>query len=256
MINRNRALGFLGALAAIGMSACGTTAALTGLTGGDQGRIRFVNLVTDPARVPVNAILESVPFGVNLAYGGTTPASLPAPSTARYSAILTGSRSLVLQQTSNTAVTVATIALTIAKDEDRTVYATGGTGGAAVTNFQTVDVNTAPTATDARFRVVNVCPTCGAMDVFVTAAGADLSAATPNAAALGAPAASAYFALPGGTYQVRFLPAGTAAAARNATTPTLTIAAAAYAAGAARTLVAADNAAGAGAARGFTLTDR
>src|SRR6478752_4712245 len=30
-----------------------------------QGRIRFVNLIINPALNPVNAILENVPFGVN-----------------------------------------------------------------------------------------------------------------------------------------------------------------------------------------------
>src|SRR3954462_3122572 len=92
---------------------------------GPQGPVRFVNLITDPARNPVNAILEGVPFGVNLGYGGTTPASLPTPSTANYAAILTGDRHLVLQRTANTTVEVANITFTVGNGEDRTVYATG-----------------------------------------------------------------------------------------------------------------------------------
>ena len=66
-------------LALVG-SACGTKDAPGPLepTAG-QGRIRFVNLITDPTRNPVNAILENGPFGVNLGYTATTPASLPSP---------------------------------------------------------------------------------------------------------------------------------------------------------------------------------
>lgn len=245
----------LGVLAAVVIAGCGTESAKDPLSPGDFGRVRFVNLITDPARVPVNAILEGVPFGVNLAYTGTTPASLPAPSTALYSAILTGSRSLVLQQTSNTSVTVATIPLTIAASTDYTVYAMGGTGGAAVTSLITADVNTAGPATDTRFRVTNASSTAGAVDVFVTASGADLTSLTPDAANVAVNASSAYFTKPAGTYQIRFVPAGTAGAARNGSV-SITIAAAAYPANTGRTIVAANNAAGAGAARGFVLSDR
>jgi len=69
----------------VAATACGTKDAPGPLqpTAG-QGRIRFVNLITDPSRNPVNAILEGVPFGVNLAYTGTTPSSLPSPSTANF----------------------------------------------------------------------------------------------------------------------------------------------------------------------------
>ena len=88
------------AVAALVATACGTKDAADPLQpNGPTGRIRFVNLITDPARNPVNAILEGVPFGVNLGYTGSTPSSLPAPSTANYSAILAGDRSLVLKRT-------------------------------------------------------------------------------------------------------------------------------------------------------------
>lgn len=245
----------LGTLAAVVLAGCGTRDAAGALTPEAFGRVRFVNLVTDPARLPVNAILESLPFGVNLAYTGTTPSSLPSPSTAFYSPILTGSRSLVLQQTSNTSVTVATIPLTIANTTDYTVYATGGTGGATVTSLITTDVNTAAPATDTRFRVTNASSTAGALDVFVTAAGADLTTLTPDAANVAVNASSAYFNKTAGTYQIRFVPAGTAGAARNGAV-SITIPAAAYTGGTNRTIVAANNAAGAGAARGFILSDR
>jgi hypothetical protein len=256
----SRAFGLLAAIAVA--SACGTKDAPTGLDGGDQGRVRFVNLITNPARNPVNAILEGMPFGVGLAYTAATPPTLPAPATALYSPVLVGPRTLVVKRTADTAVTLATISFTVASNEDQTIYATGGTGTTAVTNFITTDANsTAPATTEVRFRVVNLSPTAGPVDVFVTAAGADLAAATPNAVNVASQSASAYFAVslpPNATqasYVIRFVPAGTAAAARNASV-SITIAAATYVGGTGRTIVATENAAGTGVPRGFVLTDR
>jgi hypothetical protein len=237
-------------------AACGTKDAPGALTPfGDAGRVRFVNVITDPARNPVNAILEGVPFGVALGYTATTPGSLAAPSTAPYDAILAGSRTLVVKRTADTTVTLATITFSLAKDEDRTVYATGGTAGAAVTNVITTDVNTAAPATETRFRIVNMSPTAGSVDVFVTAAGANLATATPDVAGLAYQAASAYFAKAPGTYTVRFVPAGTAPAARG-TSVTITLAATAFAGGTGRTIVAVDRAQGGAPLTAFVLIDR
>src|SRR5438105_12907342 len=172
----------LGVLAAATL-ACGTKEAPTGLQpSGPTGRIRFVNLINDPARNPVNAILEKVPFGVNLGYGGTTPSSLPAPNTANYSAILTGARSLILKKTADTTVTVASSTITIISGQDRTMYALGGSGGGGVTMFSLADDNTGTIPTgQTRIHIVNMSPAAGTIDAFVTAPNADLSTATPVA---------------------------------------------------------------------------
>ena len=240
-------------------AACGTKDAAGPLDSGAQGRIRFVNLITDPARLPVNAILENVPFGVNLGYGGTTPSSLGAPATASYSPILAGDRTLVLQRTADPTVTVATMTFTIVADEDHTIYARGGTGGSAVTGFMTTDPTPAPAAGQVAVRIVNMSPTGGAMDFFVTAPNADLSTATPTAANLAVPGESPYVNLAAGTYQVRAVPAGTAPALRSTSvvinfTPPATPAP--FPSGGARTIVAADAGAGGAPLRAFLLTDR
>ena len=92
------------------LAACGTKDAPDPLSpSGATGRVRFVNVITDTTRGRVNAILEGVPFGVNLTYGLSTPATLPAPSTANYSAILTGARSLVLKRTADTNTVIASM---------------------------------------------------------------------------------------------------------------------------------------------------
>jgi hypothetical protein len=222
---------------------------------GPQGRIRFVNLITDPARNPVNAILEGVPFGVNLAYTGTTPSSLPSPSTANFSPIYEGSRTLVLKKTADTTVVVATLNLTISANTDYTVFATGGTGGSAVTAFTVGTTNDAITTPQARFRVVNMSPTGGAVDVFITAANADLATATPVATNLATRVAFNGVLVAPGTYTIRTVPAGTAAAARTAAVNS-TLAGVAVVAGNGRTIVIADAAAGGAPLRSFALPDQ
>jgi hypothetical protein len=107
------------AAAALAAAGCGTKEAADPLQpSGPVGRIRFVNLITDPARNPVNVILEGVPFGVGLAYTGTTPSSLPAPSTANYAAVLSGDRSLEMKKTDETTVTVGTLGVNITANKD------------------------------------------------------------------------------------------------------------------------------------------
>ena len=248
-----RSLALLGTTAMV--LACGTVDAPGPLEPGPQGRIRFVNLVTDPARNPVNAILEDVPFGVNLAYGGTTPSSLPAPATANYSAILVGDRTLELVRTADPTVSLGTFTIPIVQDQDITVYAIGGTGGTAVTIATTVDDNTAPGAGQVRFRVTHMSPTMGPVDVFITAAGADLTGVTPIASGLAYKGATSFGSVAPGTYVVRFVPAGTVPASRNASV-VLTSASTALAANTGRTFIARDAAAG-GAPLGVTvITDQ
>jgi len=244
------------ALAWTGVVACGTKDAAAPLTpSGAQGRIRFVNVINDTTRGRVNAILEGVPFGVNLTYTQTTPASLAAPSTAPYAAVLAGSRTLVLKRTADTTVTVATLGVTIEANQDRSVYAIGGASGSAVTAFVTPDTNTAPSATQSRVRFVHLSPTAPAVDVFLTAVGADLAAATPTFANVSYRGLGGYVTLAAGTYQLRAVPAGTAPAGRAAAVA-INLTGQALAGGSARTFVAADNTTGGAPLRAFALVDR
>jgi hypothetical protein len=237
------------------LSACDTTEAPGPLEPeGTQGRIRFVNLITDTTRGRVNAILESVPFGVNMTYTVATPASLPAPATASYSPILTGSRTLVLKRTADTNTTVGTFAVTITESQDRTVYAVGGTGGSAITSFVTNDDNALPPAPQAKLRVVHLSPTAGAVDIFVTAPNADLVAATPTVANAPYQTASSYLTLAGGTYQVRVVPAGTPPASRPGAVVINT--SVALSANTIRTVVTADRSIGGAPLQAFVLVDR
>ncbi len=249
---RLAALGSVFALAA----ACGTEKAAGPLEPtGTQGRVRFVNVITDTTRGRVNAILEHLPLGVNLTYTQSTPATLAAPNTATYAAILTGDRTIELKRTADTTVTVATISVNIGEGVDRSVYAIGGVGGSPISGFFTTDTNPAPAATQVRLRIVNLSPTAGAVDVFLTATGADLAAATPVASSVAYKGVSNYFTAAPGTYQLRAVPAGTAPASR-ASSVSITLSSLALAGGTGRTLVAADNVTGGAPLRFFVLSDR
>jgi hypothetical protein len=248
-------IGFLAALA-LAAAGCGTKESAGPLEPtGATGRVRFVNLITDPARLPVNAILEGVPFGVNLTYTAATPATLPSPATANYSPILVGGRTLVLKKTADTSVTVGTIAFTVAEGADITIYGIGGTGGAATASFTTTDANPVPTSSQVELRIVNMSPTAGTLDYFVTAPSADLSTATPTVGNLPYETSSPYLVFAPGTYQVRAVPAGTAPAARS-TSVVASINSLALSGGTGRTVVTADRAAGGAPITAFVLTDR
>lgn len=254
MANRLKA-GVLGCLV-IGLAACGTTEAPGPLTpSGATARVRFVNLITDANRAPVNASLEGVSFGAGIGYAVSSPALLASPSSAPYASVLAGARTFVLKRTADTTVTVASVSFTIAADEDRSVYAIGGAGGSAVTGFVTTDSNPVSAATATRIRVVQLSPTAGAVDVFITAVGADLSTATPVYTGLAYQTASAYQSIAPGTYQVRAVPAGTAPANR-ATSVSINLASTVFAGGTGRTIVLADNNVGGAPMRAFVLADR
>jgi hypothetical protein len=236
------------------LAACGTTDAADPLAPtGPTGRVRFVNVITDTTRGRVNAILENVPFGVNLTYTQSTPITLAAPNTGNYSPILAGSRTLVLRRTADTNTVVSTIGFTVTGGQDQTIYATEA-GASAIGSYITTDDN-ALSATQARVRVVHLSPTAGAVDVFVTAPGADLAAATPTLTNVTVRSASAYLAVNAGTYQVRVVPAGTPPAGRAAAVA-INVASLALAANTVRTIVAADNNVGGAPLRAFVLLDR
>ena len=114
------------AIATLAAVACGTKDAADPLQpSGAVGRVRFVNLITDPARNPVNAIFEGLPFGVNLTYTTSTPASLPCAVHGVLLVHAGGSAEIVLKKTADTTVTVATLSVNITANNDYTVFATG-----------------------------------------------------------------------------------------------------------------------------------
>ena len=249
----NRAAAAL--LALVAATGCGTKEAPGPLEPtGPQGRIRFVNLISNPALNPVNAILENVPFGVNLGFTASTPSSLPAPNTAIYSAIYSGSRTIVLKKTADTSVTVSNETFSVTDKTDMTLYAWGGAGGAVAWKI-TTDDNSAVAAGTTRLRFVNLRLVNESVDVFVTAPNADLSTATPVASLSSGTWSSYITTVTPGTYQVRVVPSATAPANRSSSV-VASISSLALASGAARTIVIADNASGGTPGAAFVLTDQ
>jgi hypothetical protein len=237
-------------------AACGTKEAAAPLEPtGPTGRVRFVNMITDTTRGRVNAILEGVPFGVNLTYGQSTPASLPAPSTANYSPIYAGSRTMLLRRTADTTALIATIGFTVTAGQDQTIYATGGAGGSAITPLTVQDDNPAIASSATRLRFVNVSPTAGGIDIFVTAPNADLSTATPTFTNVGYRGASTYATPAVGTYQIRIVPTGTTPASR-AGAVIANIASLSLAGGAGRTVLIGDRNLGGAPVTMLVLTDQ
>jgi hypothetical protein len=190
--------------AAATLAACGDEADIP--SGVDPtepfGRFRFVNAVADSAAAAnrVDVVVDGVPLGVSLAYGAAAPAS-------SYLLAYEGARHFLVQQTSDTAAHVFDGDVTITADTTQTVYATlvGGTPTAVVT----LDDLTLPGGDSLKLRVVHLAPSAGNVDVYVTAAGADLTTIEPTVADVAPSEASQYLRLKRGTWQVRFTPTGT-----------------------------------------------
>ncbi|MGH7518104.1 MAG: DUF4397 domain-containing protein [Gemmatimonadales bacterium] len=90
-----------------------------------------------------------------------------------------------------------------------TVIVAGGDAG--ILPVVLTDDNAAPPAGQAKVRVVHAAPSIAeAVDVYVTAPGADIGTATPTFPDVTFATASSYAALPAGTHEIRLTPAGSA----------------------------------------------
>lgn len=209
---------------------------------GNIGRMRFVNAVPDPTKVPVNILVAGLPFAVNVAYGGFAPGAANP-----YFPVLQGMQTIAVRRTADTSVRVLDLTLDVIGGADYTVLAIGPT--ATVTGLVLRDDNAVPAAGQVRLRLVNASPSAPSVDVYVTAPAASIAAIPPTFGSLAFQAASGYFALPAASYQVRFTTAGTKTVVRDLTIATL-------AAGAVRTVVLLDAAASGTPLTSTVLTDR
>jgi hypothetical protein len=108
---------------------------------------------------------------------------------------------------------------------------------ASIETVLLTDNNTAPASGQIKLRVVHAAPSAGPADIYATAPGADLSAATPVLTNVGFKAASAYISVPAGDVQIRATDTGTKTVTMD--TGTLTVAA-----GAIRTVLVMEKAGG------------
>jgi hypothetical protein len=106
-----------------------------------------------------------------------------------------------------TATTVIDADVTLADGTDYTVIASGLV--AEITPIVLVDDNSTPAAGNARVRAIHGAPGAPAVDIYVTAPGADLVAAVPVLTGVAFGDVADYLEVPAGDYQVRVTPVGT-----------------------------------------------
>ena len=119
-----------------------------------------------------------------------------------------------------TSTTVIDADVDLADGTDYTVIASG-----LLETIQPIvleDDNSTPAAGTARVRAIHGAPSAPAVDVYVTAPGADLEAASPALSNVAFGDVADYLEVPAGDYQVRVTPAGTKTAVIDSGALTLT----------------------------------
>lgn len=106
-----------------------------------------------------------------------------------------------------TSTTVIEADVGLADGTDYTVIASGL--AAAIQPIVLEDDNTAPSAGNAKVRAIHGAPSAPAVDIYVTAPGADLDQEAPALAGVEFGDVADYIEAPAGDYQVRVTPAGT-----------------------------------------------
>lgn len=155
---------------------------------------------------------------------------VPYLAASEYLAVPPGGRNLKVNA-AGTETTVIDADVTLTDATDYTIIASGPV--AAIAPIVLQDDNSAPTAGNARVRAIHGAPSAPAVDIYVTAPGADLAAETPVLTGVEFGDAADYIEAPAGDYQVRVTPAGTKTVAIDSGTLTL-------AAGQVRTAIAVD----------------
>ncbi len=159
-----------------------------------QARVRVVHASPDAPNVDVllddAKVLSDVPYLASSAYLETSA----------------GDHNLKVNA-AGTATTAIDADVTLADGTDYTVIASDLV--AQITPIVLRDDNTAPAAGNARVRAIHGAPSAPAVDVYVTAPGADLETATPVLTNVAFGDVADYLEVPAGEYQVRVTPAGT-----------------------------------------------
>jgi Domain of unknown function (DUF4397) len=106
-----------------------------------------------------------------------------------------------------TSTTVIDEDVTLTDGTDYTVIASGLV--ATIAPIVLEDDNSTPGAGNARVRAIHGAPSAPAVDVYVTAPGADLETATPVLTGVEFGDVADYLEVPAGDYQVRVTPTGT-----------------------------------------------
>jgi hypothetical protein len=198
-----------------------------------QAAVRVVHASPDAPNVDVlvddATALTNVPFIAASGY-------LDVPAGARRFRV----------RAAGTTTTVIDVTPTLAASTSYTVLATGLLAG--IQPLLATDDRTAPPAGQVKIRVIHAAPAAGNVDVYATAASADLATATPVLTNVAFRGISAYLTVPAGEYRLRVVPTGTK-------TPVAIDATVTFAAGQVRTVVARDNVGGGAPLNAIVLND-
>jgi hypothetical protein len=158
-------------------------------------RVRFLHASQGRAAIDFRA--DGTTRGAGVTYGGTWSNSVVLDAGARtFTARLTGG-----------ATDLATTAKTLANSANYSVVLAKRAAGDSLVVF--ADTSATPATDKSWVRVLNVSPAAGAVDVYVTAANADLATATPQATAIDFLKPSKYVEVTSGAQRVRLTTAGT-----------------------------------------------
>jgi hypothetical protein len=166
-----------------------------GFNPSNDANIRVVNAATGAPTLDV--LLDNNQIADNLAYGQGTS----------YTTVQGGTPDMVVgTDFSGESTELLTTPFPITGGATYTVVI-GGSAEGGVTPYVIPDDAAAPPTGQAKFRVLNFAASApAAVDVFVTAPGADLSTASPTFSAVGYGDPTSYATLAPGTYQVRVAP--------------------------------------------------
>ncbi|TMH00049.1 MAG: DUF4397 domain-containing protein [Betaproteobacteria bacterium] len=181
-------------LVAIAMTACNSGKGVTD-PAVQFAMLRIVNLIPD-ASGPLNVIIDGHNFVSGLNFEGVT----------QYQQIDSGTRAIQVSVAGG-ASNIITTSLSFTGITNYTLIIYGPV--AAATNAVISDATIDPGAGNFNLRAINAATGVAAVDVYVTAPGANLDAAAPNIAGVSLSAASAFVTLPAGNVEIRITPAST-----------------------------------------------
>ena len=173
-------------------AACGDDDDNTGPEVADA-RVRVVHASPDAPNVDV--LVDNTVALSNVPYLGVSD-YLDVPS---------GERNLKVNAAGST-TTVIDADADLAEDTDYTVVASGL--ASAIEPIVLEDDNSAPAAGNVRVRAIHGAPSAPAVDIYVTAPGADLATQAPLLTNVEFGQVADYLEAPAGTYQVRVTPTG------------------------------------------------
>lgn len=180
------------ALAMLGMAA--TVAACSDDDPVDTTRLRAVHLSPDAPNVDI------------LVNGSQVASDVAYEENTGYLTVPSGTTDILVQPV-GTNVNAIDASPDLDPNTDYTVLAANLV--ADIEPILLTDNNQAPTSGNVKVRIVHGAPSAPAVDVYVTAPGADLATATPTLTNVSFGVASGYLSVPAGSYQIRVTPTGT-----------------------------------------------